>query len=340
MDVSWITFGSPVRRADGSITSDLASLRYRVLSPIRELNRAPYSHQLTAISENTPDDRKEKALRPDDVVISKSFLPANEALAERARSRGVRVIFDVCDNHFQHPAFGQHYRRMSALADQVVCNTLEMAKVARAYCAGEPVVIADPYEGPRGAAAFAPDGPLRLLWFGHPSNLDSLQEGLGDLIAYSASQPIALSVLTHLTEAIDNGCRQVSGRHEGRFVMSAKPWSLEAQWRELAACDAVVIPSRDAPEKRVKSANRMIEALWAGRPVVAQPMPAYLAFDRWAPTQPTLSEGCRWLLANRGSLPQLISEAQRYIEEQHAPAVLAGQWAQVLETQYARGAAV
>jgi hypothetical protein len=266
MEVSWITFGSPVRRADGSITSDLASLRYRVLSPIRELNRAPYGHQLTAISEKTSDDLKEKALRADVVVFSKSFLPANEALAERARSRGVRVIFDVCDNHFQHPAFGPHYRRMSALADQVVCNTLEMAKVARAYCAGEPVVIADPYEGPRGAAAFAPDGPLRLLWFGHPSNLDSLQEGLGDLIAYSASQPVALTVLTHLT--------------------------------------------------------------------------AYLAFDRWAPTQPTLSEGCRWLLANRGSLPQLISEAQRYIEEQHAPAVLAEQWAQVLETQYARGAAV
>ena len=339
MDVSWITFGSAVRKADGSITSDLASLRYRVLSPIRELNRAPYRHQLTAISEKTHDDLKEKALRADVVVFSKSFLPSNEALAERAKALGARVIFDVCDNHYQHPSYGAHYQRMSALADQVVCNTLEMAKAARPYSTGEPIVIADPYEGPRGSAAFSPAGPLRLLWFGHPSNLDSLEAALGDLIDYSSSQPIALTVLTQLTDAIENGCRGVSARHDGRFVMSAKPWSMEAQWRELAACDAVIIPSRDVPEKRVKSANRMIEGLWAGRPVVAQPLPAYLDFDRWAPTRPTLSEGCRWLVSNRASVPGLISQAQIYIEERHAPAVLADRWAAVFESQYAGGAA-
>jgi hypothetical protein len=229
---------------------------------------------------------------------------------------------------------------MSALADQVVCNTAAMAEAARRYCAREPVVIADPYEGPRGAPAFSPDGPLRLLWFGHPSNLDSLEAALGDLVGYAASQPLALTVLTLMTETITRGCREVSARHEGRFGMSPKPWSLVAQWRELAACDAVIIPSLDAPEKRVKSANRMIEALWAGRPVVAQPLPAYLDFAPWAPTHPTLSEGCRWLAANRTHIPGLISQAQRYIEGRYDPAVLAAQWAAVLETQFALRAVV
>ncbi|WP_372786476.1 hypothetical protein [Phenylobacterium sp.] len=335
MQVSWISFGSPIRRADGSITSNLASLRYRVLSPIRELDPARYSHQLTAVSETTPENLKDKALQADIVVFSKSFLPSNEALAERAKSLGGRVIFDVCDDHYRHPSFGPHYQRMSALADQMVCSTAEMAKVARAYSSGEPVVIADPYEGPSGTPAFSPEEPLRLLWFGHPSNLDSLEAALGDLIGYASSQPIALTVLTQLTDAITDGCRQVSARHVGRFVMSARPWSLDAQWRELAACDAVIIPTLNASEKRVKSANRMVEALWAGRPVVAQPLPAYLDFERWAPTHPTLSEGCRWLAANLKDVPGLISQAKSYIEERHAPAALAREWARVLEAQYA-----
>jgi hypothetical protein len=339
MRVSWITFGSPVQRADGSITSDLASLRYRVLSPIGELRRTPYQHLLTAVSAETSDGLREKAVQADVVVFSKSFLPSNEALAERARALGARVVFDVCDNHYQHPDLGGHYQRMSALADQVVCSTPEMAKVAAPYCGAEPVVIADPYEGPRGAATFAPGETLGLLWFGHPTNLDSLQASLDDLIDYSASQPIALTVLTQVTGAMADSARQASERFGPRFSMSAKPWSLDGQWRELAACDAVVIPSLATAAKRVKSANRMVEALWAGRPVVAQPLASYAAFEAWAPSQPTLSQGCRWLFANQARLTGLISEAQRHIEAQFAPAILAEQWGRLLDTQHARSAA-
>jgi len=339
MRVSWIAFGPPTRMSDGSLSSDIASLRYRVLGPMRELGGAGFEHRLTAVTADTPDAVRLQAAQADVVVFSKSFLASNEALATHAKSLGARIVFDVCDNHYRHPAYGEHYRRMTSLADQVVCNTAEMAAVAAPFCAAEPMVIADPYEGPRGSPGFSPGEALRLLWFGHPSNLDSLQESLADLIAYSSAQSIALTLLTQVGEGVASVCRQVSERTAGRLAMSAKPWSLAAQWLELAACDVVIVPSLDSAEKRVKSANRMVEALWAGRPVAAQPMPAYRAFEAWAPTAPTLSEGCRWLLSNRAHVPGLISEAQRYIEGRFAPASLAGQWANVLTAQNARRAA-
>jgi hypothetical protein len=279
-----------------------------MLSPVGELRPPRFQHRLTAVSAETPELLKDEALDADVLVFSKSFLASNEALAERARSKGLRVVFDVCDDHYGHPQHGAHFRRMSALAHQVTCNTAGMAEAARPYCAADPIVIPDPYEGPKGAARFEPGERLRLLWFGHPSNLDSLGAAMDDLIAYAADQPLEITVLTQFTPDIEKGCDDLSERSGNRLSISAKPWSLPGQWRELAACDAVIIPSRMAAQ--------------------------------WAPTTPRLSDGCRRLFAERSRLPGQISAAQAYIQQTFAPTAAAAQWARVLETQFAERAAV
>jgi hypothetical protein len=327
--VSWITFGEPAAGPDGAATSVLASLRYRVLIPIRAMRADGHTHQVVAMTPSAPDSLGERALQADVMIFSKSFRPSNERLAAQAKSRGIGVIFDVCDNHYENEKFGQHYKAMTALADQVVCNTLEMSKLAQAYCSGVPVVIGDPYEGPGGPPRFSPGEILKLLWFGHPSNLDSLQDSLKDLIEFSTRRPVSLTVLTQLSPPLINACRQINEQCP-HTTMSAKPWSLEAQWAELAACDAVVIPSRDNTRKTVKSANRMIEALWAGKPVVAQPMPAYQPFEPWTPVRTTLSEGLDWLLASQAALPGLIAQAQDHIAGRYAPATQAKHWEEVI----------
>ena len=332
---SWITARGTVRRDEGSISSDLASTRYRVLLPIQGMGPWSHQHEVFMMAPDTPDLTK-KALQADAMVFSKSVLPANEDLARKARSLGISVLFDVCDDHFQHPRYGEHYRSMAGLANRVVCNTTEMAKVTGAYSSDTPVVIEDPYEGPKGAAAFKPGKRLNLLWFGQKANLSGLQESLKDLNMFSSRMPISLTVLTNIDAEIEQAYRQVDSRFGDGFTVSAKPWSLGGQWRELAGCDAVIIPSVASPTTRVKSANRMIEALWAGKPVVAQPMPGYLPFDRWTPVRGKLSEGLEWLLTNQRAVPAQVSEAQDHIERHYAPAVLAAQWEQTIRSQVAR----
>ncbi|MBL8770066.1 MAG: hypothetical protein JNK30_01680 [Phenylobacterium sp.] len=327
--VAWITFAAPIRDPAGGLTSDVASLRYRVLAPARGLAEADWSHAIVA---NTGVDAaaRDAAADADVLVFSKSVAVGNEAITERARTAGRRVIFDICDDHFGHPRLGAHYRRMAGLADQVVCNTPAMAEAAAPFAARPPVVIPDPYEGPGGAARFAPGARLKLLWFGHPSNLDSLQAELPGLIAFARARPLSLSVLTALTPRIVEVCAQVSAASQGALAMTAAPWSLPAQWSALAACDAVVIPSRATPGKRVKSANRMVEALWAGRPVAAQPMPAYAPFAAHTPVRPTLAEGLSDLLADPAAVPARIEAAQALIAADFAPRAIARQWASVL----------
>jgi hypothetical protein len=330
MRINWITYGPAQRRVDGSITSRVASLRYRVLMPIRELSDG-YAHRLIPILPTTQPPPWDQALDADLLVFSKSFRPANAELARRAKAAGVRVIFDVCDNHYDHPRHGAHYREMSALADQVVCNSPEMAKVAGPHCAAPPVVIEDPFEGPRGEPRYAPGERLKLLWFGHPSNLDSIPQAVEELIAYAARRPLSMTLLTDSNAALEAGCERANTLFGPGFEMRLTPWSLDRQWQEIAACDAVVIPLSAAAGKQVKSANRMVEGLWGGRPVVAQPMPAYQPFAAWTPVRPTLAEGLEALEAAADS-PDLIRAAQDYIETHHAPAVLARRWRQVLQS--------
>jgi glycosyltransferase involved in cell wall biosynthesis len=331
MRISWVTFDAPVRVPDGSLTSNTASLRYRVLSPIGHMPKGRHQHRILQLTAATSPATRDAALEADLIVFSKSFLPANEELARRAREAGLTVVFDVCDNHYDDPGLGGHYRAMTALADRVVCNTAEMARVAAPFAARPATVIPDPYEGVRRPPEFAPAAPLRLLWFGHPANLDSLQAAMPDLIAFGRERPLVLTILTQAGESLVKGAQAFSAKHAGVVEMRVEPWSLEAQWRALAHCDVVVIPSLPDPRKAVKSANRMVEALRAGRPVVAQPMPAYQAFAAWTPVGERLSEGLRELMADPASVAGRVAAAQDHIAVAHDPGRLGELWSDLFD---------
>lgn len=328
--VTWITFAAPTRAPTGGVTSEYASLRYRVLIPVAAMGQAGFSHRVVASVPGAPDPVFEVTADADLLVFSKSAAVENERIAAAARERGAKVLFDVCDDHFLHPRLGPHYQAMARLADQVVCSTPEMAQAAGRYAAKAPAVIPDPYEGPRGAPRFEPGAVLRLLWFGHPSNLDSLQDALRDLVGWAAAHPLELTILTTPNAAFERACERMNAHLARTFRTTPKPWSLDAQWRALRDCDAVVIPSRTSAQKQVKSANRLVEALWAGRPVAAQPLPAYEPFAAFTPVRPTLSEGLSWLLDHRAEVLEGVAAAQAEIAVRHAPDAIARQWAHVL----------
>jgi glycosyltransferase involved in cell wall biosynthesis len=336
MRVSWITFAEAYLDKSGTLTSDLASLRYRVLAALRRIKADHHTARIIAVTRPATEEQISAAEASDVVVFSKSFLPSNEELLRRVKAKGAVTIFDVCDNHYDHPDYSPHYRAMSATADQVVCNTEEMALAARPYCRRPPVVIQDPYEGLGGRFAGLPDNP-KLLWFGHPSNFDSLQGCLTDLVIYARTRPLSLQVLSQITPKLEAFGNDMSQRHAPSFSLAFQPWSLDKQWEALAACDAVIIPSLQDERKQVKSANRMIEALWAGKPVVAQPMPAYTPFGQWMPIRSRISEGLEQLMTEREQIASRILAAQSFIADQYSPAVIGAQWKQLILQQTPEG---
>jgi SAM-dependent methyltransferase len=318
------------RQTPAGPTSDLASARYRVLIPAQQLARLGHAAQIgTPGPLGYPDAVKQAEV--DVLVISKSFDPANEALAHAMKARGVRVLVDFCDDHFEHPLYGAHFRNLAALADAVVVSTPAMAASVKAHSGRESTVVTDPVEGPRGVPRFSPRLPaLRVLWFGHHANLNGLTARAAELHALGARFPVHLSVVTTDLPHAASIVAGLAAGQEGRVRAELVPWSPEATWKALAHCDLVWIPIEDVAQKAVKSPNRLVEALWAGRAVVADAMPAYEPFVGVVPVGTGLVAGVLALLEDRAGVESRIAQAQRRIAREHSAYACGQAWARAL----------
>lgn len=320
---------APLKQGAAGLTSDLASARYRVLIPAQQLARMGHEVQVAFMPPGGwPASVHEMAC--DALVVSKSFHASNEALAQSMKARGVKVVVDYCDDYFEDPKFGGHFRALAALADVVVASTAAMGESILRHVGREAMVISDPVEGPRGAPAFAPRLPaLRIAWFGHGSNLRALTAHAGELRALAARMPVRLTAVTTAASdsqgMVDDLARAAPGT-EAALV----PWSIEATWKALAECDLAWIPVEEAGRKSVKSPNRLLETLWAGRLAVADPVPSYEPFADLVPIGQGLEAGVMRSLGDPADTERRIREAQRRIARSHSPFACGRQWAAAL----------
>jgi hypothetical protein len=198
-------------------------------------------------------------------------------------------------------------------------------------------VNTDPFEGVAGTPRFAPaHDALKLLWFGHQSNLDTVPPLLLQLAVWQAGDKraprrIDLEVVSRIIPRLAEMLRPIEQRMGGRFGLTLTEWSPGATWDGLAACDAVVIPSLDNRTKLVKSPNRVVEALRAGRFVAAHALPAYRDFARHAWIGDDIPAGLAWARANPDAALARIEAGQAWVAERYAPERLARKWLDVLE---------
>ncbi len=319
---------APLRQSPAGPTSDLASARYRVLIPAQQLGRLGHHVQLASLPATGWPQAVLQA-QVDVLVISKSFHAANEALAVAMKARGVKVVVDICDDHFDDPQFGAHLRALIGLADRVVASTDTLARVILERAGREAVVITDPVEGPRGFPRFAPKLPeLRVVWFGHPSNLGGLVEKAPELKSLAQRIPVHLSVVT--TAAPEVASLVASLAREDRVRTQLVPWSTESTWKALEQADVAWIPSVASGQKASKSPNRLLEPIWAGRLVVADAVPAYQAFADLVPVGTGLEAGVMAALQDTAATEAKLREAQRRIARDHSAFECGRRWAAAL----------
>lgn len=321
---------APLRQGPDGPTSDLASARYRALIPAQQLARLGHQVEIASIGpQGWPAAVKESPCET--LVISKSFHDANEELAQTMRSRGVKVVVDFCDDHFLHPQFGPHFHRLARLADTIISSTDAMARSVHRHTGRDAVVITDPVEGPRRMPKFSPQLPaLKLVWFGHPTNLGGLAARAGELRALACHLAVRLTVVTTLSPEASALVEMLSGKDLGRVRTEIVPWSLAATWKALEDADAGWIPAIDTEQKAVKSPNRLLETLWAGRLVVADAIPSYLPFADLMPIGKGLERSIVEALDTREQVEASLRLAQRRIARDNSPYFCGRQWAAAL----------
>lgn len=155
---------------------------------------------------------------------------------EAVRKMFPKMVMDVCDDHFDSPQFGKHYRDACIFADVVTCNSQSMKARIKQVLNIDAVMIDDPYED----AELEPSYGTGVLWFGHKSNLPDIERYKSDI--------------TDLT------------------IISNHNWSPEFLDYSLRHCGIVVIPTG---KSMCKSANRAIKAIRYGKYPVCEHLPAY-----------------------------------------------------------------
>lgn len=330
MHVTWITSGTIDKRADGRLTSPMASVRYRVLYVAEQL--LANGHRVDIIQGGVPAnaDYLEAPLDADVVIISKGLFEGSVAIAERAKQRGARVLMDICDDHFD-TVFRETYLALCALADGITASTPAMARVIAERTTRDAAVIGDPYEAPHGSPRFQPSEILRLLWFGHPSNFDTLAAMMPSLIDFSRQRPVELHVVSENVANIAGSLEQLHRRHGPQLAARFTPWSQDATWQALAACDAVVIPSLPTDVKLVKSPNRIVDSIRSGRFVAAYPLPSYGAFASCAWLGENVLDGIRWALENSQEALTRIRCGQQLVADRCDAKVLAAEWESLIQ---------
>jgi hypothetical protein len=300
----------------------MASVRYRMLLPAAALDdeyESKVIHIAAGANRRTLVERFQGAHA---VVIGKLFGPFKEdpeqipALVAALRARGTTVLVDYSDDHFTDPVQGGVYRALAHAASGVVTSTPALAELMKRYTAARVSVITDPVEGAQHPGHVPSQSPCRLLWFGNTQNLDTLKYGLPQLERVADTVPHTLTLMT----APGAGA-------EGMAPLRFRPWSVPALGEALQECDAVVIPSNPYdPLKAVKSPNRFTESVWAGRFVLAHPLPAYQELADFGWVGEDLGEGLRWLAGNAGEALERIKRGQVAIAERFSPRAVGVAW--------------
>lgn len=325
MHITWIVSGKIERNPDGELCSSMASIRYRVL-PIAD-HLARQGHRIDIIQAGLPVDAPSlrAPLSADVVIVSKGLFHECTAMVERAQRAGSRVIFDVCDDHFDSP-FRDTYFTLCRVADDIVASTPTMADVIGNRTGRRARIIGDPFEAPHGEPRFVPGARLKLLWFGHPTNFDTLVAMMPKLITFSQKFPTQLTVVSEDTGNIRQALAEVDRHNVPGLAASFENWSVAATWRSLADCDAVVIPSLPNDLKQVKSPNRLVESIRRGRFVAAYPLPAYQPFADFCWLDENVTEGLQWAIANPRSAAARVAAGQAFVARECSPQKICAQW--------------
>lgn len=185
-------------------------------------------------------------------VFSKHWNYADFSDAIGAKTLGKRVVMDICDMHSE-TSHADHYRRMVSVADEITCNSEEMARRIREVYSRAAKVIPDPII--MEPLDRVPDLE-KWCWIGHHANLESLAD-------------IEPMIEGHELTVCSSYGVEVT-RPNTRFVA----WTPEAGERVLNEHGVCLVPYGTDARRVTKSANRIIEALNKSMIVITNGIPA------------------------------------------------------------------
>ena len=322
-----------------SNSRDVASVRFRCLSPMAELQRTGFDVELYS-EEAAAADRYAA------VIFSKLYSPADQKLAAELNARGVRTILDLSDNHFYNPSNLPEYvtaasnmRAMCGLVDRVICCSAYLGQIVaqEVKLPRPPLVVGDAVEAmvlPLDARLpFSSRGgdPFCILWFGShgspnaPAGMEDILRIRKQLEAAHEKVKCELIVLSNNAEKYQALAPKIG------IPSSYVEWSGDALMTTMARTHLVVVPVSVNPFTKCKSNNRAATALWHGIPVIADRIPAYedlrsfMFLDDW-------DAGFAHALAGSREIQMRTEAGTVSVRQDFNISVIAAEWRRAIKT--------
>jgi len=275
----------------------LASHRMRCVIPCEGLNLL--GEYEAAVTEQ-PNYSK-------DVNIFHKHLKPEENLYHALQIQDLsKIIFDVCDDHFdkQH---GNYYRMMCSYAHVITCNTANMQQRIYEELGRLAQICSDPITFPYHEPSYSetPD----IVWYGHATNVFS--------IVPFFDRVDRLTVITNVRLPFHDKVR-------------TKFWKPGLVEETIHKYDVVVIPRINTPEANKKSPNRAVDALHAGRFVIAESEEVYGELAGFI-FLGTIEEGIEFYKNNPDKVLEMIKKGQEYVLDKYNHKEIAQQWARAIE---------
>ena len=216
-----------------------------------------------------------------------------------------RIVFDICDDWFDRE-HGKYYEDMCELADVITCHSINMQSRIYEATGRLAQIAADPITFPFHPATDPATDP-KVVWYGHSSNLFSVM-------------PYAEKIrnLTIITNVMLPHSKATS-----------KVWKPNLVENSIDLYDIVIIPKIHTPEAKNKSPNRAVDALHAGRFVIAESEEVYGELMGGAFIGP-IEEGLTFYKNNPDKVKEMIERGQQYVLDNYNPRTVCDQWVRAL----------
>jgi len=324
----------------------VASARIRCLNTLRQLRKQHFPAELY-------NEKHESDYRI--VVFSKAYTNKDIVIAERLRERGIKIVFDICDNHF---VLGEErtvrLKKMFELADHWVVSSEALGKVVTDVMGSEKplTVIEDAVEENLSGSKTDIIGWVRehiqlyklekllsenqysrathLVWFGNHkasyknSGLAHVDKIRPVLEKVNESHPLTLTIISNSKEVFD----QVFTNWE--LPVFYLGWSAHTFYKAMQLHKIAVIPIDVNEFTEVKTNNRIALSLFLGLGVVADSIDSYREFsdcsflDSW-------EDGLRSYVEQPELLDEHVQRARKLIREKFTIETIADKWRELFE---------
>jgi hypothetical protein len=332
MTIAWKTVGDP----------STASGRYRAFIPCRHLREAGWQCEIYQPS---------RAAHYELVIFQKVYDEDAIRLVGELRSRGVKTVFDLCDNHYHYELDNpegarnraDRLNRMIEAVDAVSVSTPALVEVVEKATGRSAVIIDDAVEVPRleplssayhALRARLVSGwrrSLRIVWYGiaggkqPPFGMIDLKRVLPSLEILHREIPLSLTVISNSRSSFREYANGAS------FPVRYEKWRQDSFPHVFAPHDVCVIPVNPNPFTLCKTSNRVITSLLLGVPVVADRIPSYeefsgfILFSEWV-------ESLRAYATDPAQRERHVEQGRHYIRSRYDRDRVVSQWSSLFRS--------